>query len=207
MFATRLNRFGFRTVLSAPLMVAAIGLVAIGCGGSGSEPQMANIKPGSMPAGGEWSGVYYSQTYGMLHLLTEGDNVNGAWRTTAGDSWGELYGQADGDVFRYSWTEHKIGQIGEGAERMGKGYFRYLVPKGNEPHEIVGEWGLGESEAGNPWSAIKQNNVDPDPSSVKPDEIEGRFQGGGWDEEEGSASPTEDEEEGTSPESGFGDEP
>lgn len=204
MFATRLHGFGSCSVLPALVAAVAIGFTAVGCAGSSSEPQMANIKAGSMPAGGDWQGVYYSQTYGMLHLLTEGDNVNGAWRTTAGDAWGELFGKTDGDVLRYSWTEHKIGQIGEGATRSGKGYFRYVVPKGNEPHEIVGEWGLGESEAGNPWSAIKQNNVEPDPSSVKPDEIEGRFQGGGWDQEQGGGS-TDEEEGDSGSEDGEGD--
>jgi hypothetical protein len=207
MIATRLFRFGWVAALGASLLVSLAGFGVAGCGGSNGEPKMANVQPGSMPAGGEWTGVYYSPTYGMLHILAEGDNINGAWRTSAGDAWGELYGKADGDLLKYSWTEHKSGLIGEGATRSGNGYFKYTAPKENEPHEIVGEWGLGESDAGNTWSGIKQNNVEPDPQSVRPDEIEGRVQGGGWDSEEGGGAPVEDEEEGTSPETGLGDDP
>jgi hypothetical protein len=137
-----------------------------------------------MPDGGAWTGVYYSQVYGFLHLISEGKSANGAWRTKAGSEWGELAGEVDGNLFRYSWTNHRIGQVGVAANSSGKGYFVYSIPKAGEAHQIAGEWGLGQDETGNTWDAIKQMNMEPDPDSVKPDEIEGRVQAGGWDEGE-----------------------
>jgi hypothetical protein len=191
-------------------LVSPLAFGSVSCAGGQSEPQLANVQPGEMPAGGEWTGVYYSQTYGMLHLIADGSSVNGAWRTTAGDSWGELYGKIEGNLLKHSWTEHKIGHIGAGANRTGKGYFRYVEVEKGEPHQLQGQWGLGEDEVGNSWDAIKQLNVDPDPDSVKPDEIEGRVQGGGWDSEgaEGGGDDNggSEEEEGSRPEEGMGDE-
>jgi hypothetical protein len=176
-----------RAVLLRSSLVFALCLSATACGPSNQEPQVANVKPGSMPEGGDWAGVYYSQLYGYLHILADGRAANGAWRTTAGDAYGEMSGEIDGDLFRYSWTERRIGAVGADANRKGKGYFRYTAPKAGEAHVITGEWGLGDSDAGNPWEAVKQKNMPPNPDSVRPDEIEGRVTGaGGWDEGEGS---------------------
>lgn len=143
---------------------------------------MAQLKPGTMPEGGKWRGVYYSTIYGYLHLVTDGDNVSGKWRTAEGDKWGELNGKTEGDILRFKWTEHKIGMFGPSATSEGHGYFRYIVPKmDNSDHELKGEWGLGDSDAGNPWDAIKQRNLDPDPDSVMPDESQSAITGGDWD--------------------------
>ena len=153
---------------------------------------MAMVQPGSMPEGGDWAGVYYSQLYGYLHILADGGSANGAWRTTAGDQYGEMSGEIDGDLFRYGWTERRIGAVGADANRKGKGYFKYTVPKEGEAHVIKGEWGLGDSDSGNPWEAVKQKNMPPNLNSVRPDEIEGRVTGaGGWDEGEGSGEGSE----------------
>ena len=132
--------------------------------------------------GGEWNGVYYSQTYGYLHRVEgNGDKITGAWRTVAGDKWGELFGETKGDVLEYEWKEHKIGMIGPNATVEGKGYFRYVVPESGEAHEIRGEWGLDDDNAGHTWTALKQNNMQPDPKSVRPDELESRTGAEGWD--------------------------
>ena len=160
-------------------------LAAMGCGAGDKEVKHSTLKPGEMPMGGKWAGVYYSQVYGYLHLTEQGNAVTGAWRNTAGDKWGELAGEADGRILKYEWSEHTIGAIGAGADRSGKGVFLYAIPKENEPHEIKGEWGLGENECCGKWEAVKQMNMEPDPKSVRPDEIEGRVSGGGWDDEEG----------------------
>jgi hypothetical protein len=152
------------------------------CGGQ-KDTKHANPKAGSMPEGGEWPGVYYSQLYGYLHILVDGSSANGAWRTTAGDSFGELHGEIDGNLLKYAWQERMIGAVGADANRKGAGYFVYTVPKAGEAHEIVGEWGLGDENAGNEWKAVKQKNMAPNPASVKPDEIEGRVTGvDSWDE-------------------------
>ncbi len=173
-------------VLSTGLAVSGLSAVTA-CGGSdAAKPKFAKVKAQDMPEKGEWTGVYYSPVYGYLHLVKEGTNVSGRWLTTSGASWGELHGNALGDVLRYSWTEYKIGQVGAAAKTSGRGYFRYVVPKEGEigNDELEGEWGAGQSDAGNPWNAIKQRNRIPDPDSIAPDASEAGASTGGWDEEQ-----------------------
>jgi hypothetical protein len=115
-------------------------------------------------------------------------------------SFGELHGKTDANLLRYEWTERRIGAVGADAEKRGKGYFLYLEPKAGEAHEIHGEWGEGESDAGNKWEAVKQKNVQPDLDSQRPDEYEGQVSGGGWDKEGGEEAPADDGEEIMAPE-------
>lgn len=185
---------GRRQVLSSFSLCLAlsIGATLTGCGPGAGEVKRANLKPGSLPEGGAWNGVYFSTQFGYLHLVSDNKSANGAWRTAAGDAWGELSGECEGDILRYEWTERKIGAIGADATKKGHGYFRYTIPTPGEPHKIVGEWGLGESDAGNPWEAVKQIRMEPKPESVKPDEIEGRTNVGGWDDE-GEEKPSDSE--------------
>jgi len=164
------------------ILLAAFALLPSACGGQG-EAKHANAQPGPMPEGGEWTGVYYSTTYGNLHLIADGHNGSGAWRTTAGDKWGELHGKLEGNLMRYEWTEHTIGMIGPSATRKGKGYFQYIEVKKGEAHELRGQWGLEEDETGSTWDALKQRNMVPNLKDVRPDEIEGRVTGGGWDDQ------------------------
>ncbi len=188
MFARMISKLTLALALS-------MSFGAVAC--SKEEPKTANLKPGEMPAGAEWQGVYYSQVYGNLHMVAEGDKVTGKWRTDAGDAWGELNGESNGDVLKYEWAEHKIGMIGPSATTNGKGYFRYSRPENGDPDEIKGEWGLNDEMTGNPWEAVKQKNVVPNPDSVMPDEVEGRFSGGSgeWDSDEsGKPKPSADED-------------
>lgn len=167
-------------------------------------PTTANVKAGDLPEGGDWSGVFYSPLYGYLHLVKEADIVSGKWRTTNGDKWGELSGTVTGDLLKYKWVEHRIGMIGPGSTTEGHGYFKYLVPPGeNENHEIKGEWGLEKSEIGNRWEAVRQRNMLPDPNSVSPDETERVNMPDEWDSApkgkpapEGEAPAAEESEEG-----------
>jgi hypothetical protein len=171
-----LPRFTLLLALTAPF---ALGAVA--CGSGTPEVKHANVKAGEMPQGGEWQGVYFSPLYGYLHIVADGKAVNGGWRTAAGDAFGELHGEIDGNLMKYEWKERRIGAVGADAVKKGKGYFVYSVPKEGEAHEIHGQWGLGDDEAGNKWDAVKQKNMPPDLKSVQPDEYEGRVTGGGWD--------------------------
>jgi hypothetical protein len=116
-------------------------------------------------------------------LLKSGEQINGKWRTTAGDKWGELHGTEEGDLLRFEWTEHKTGQFGPAAQSSGKGYFKYIVPPGeNVDHELHGEWGLDQADACHPWNCVKQRNMEPDPNSVMPDETTVSVQGADWDD-------------------------
>jgi hypothetical protein len=184
-------RFTLALALTAPF-----GLGIIACGPDKDAPKVATVKAGEMPSGGEWAGVYFSPLYGYLHIVTDGKAVNGGWRTAAGDAFGELHGETDGNLLKYEWKERRIGAVGADAVKKGKGYFVYKIPKAGEAHEIHGEWGLGESEAGNTWSAVKQKNMPPDLKAVQPDEYEGRVTGGGWDEGEGGGDKNKEKEGG-----------
>jgi hypothetical protein len=179
----------FRRLLVLSIVSLPLTLGVTGCGGNTNEPKLANVKPGPMPEGHEWQGVYYSQHYGELHLEADGDSANGTWKTPMG-SFGELYGKIEGNLLRYEWKERRIGAVGADATKSGKGYFVYLVPREGEAPEIHGEWGLGQSDAGNTWEAVKQKNKQPDLKSQRPDEFEGQVSGGGWDDE-GQSPPSD----------------
>jgi hypothetical protein len=171
--AAMLGRRQVLRSLSLSFLISVSGAL-VACGPGSGDVKHASVKPGPLPEGGEWNGVYFSTQFGYLHLVSDNKSANGAWRTAAGDAWGEMSGECDGDLLRYQWTERKIGAIGADATKSGHGYFKYTIPKPGEPHKIVGQWGLGESDAGNPWEAVKQIRMEPKPESVKPDEVEGR---------------------------------
>jgi hypothetical protein len=175
------NRSLVRVVLGVSLLAPVAGVVS--CGSSEPKVATANVSPGAMPANGNWRGVFYDQVFGYLHLLKSGDQVNGKWQTTAGDKWGELHGKVDGDLLSFDWVEHRVGMFGPAATSSGKGYFKYVVPKGeNVDDELRGEWGLGESNAGHAWKCVKQRNMEPDPNSVMPDETTTAVEGADWDD-------------------------
>lgn len=165
-------RFGLTLALLSALPLAAA------CGAGGGKSVNSVPKAGAMPEFGDWTGVFYSQTYGYLHLIREGDMISGKWRTAAGDKWGSMHGPVSGDLFKFDWDETTIGMVGPSATRHGHGYFKYVKA---ENDEIRGEWGLDEDYSGVTWTAVKQNRMTPDPKSVIPDETQ-RVEGGGWDD-------------------------
>lgn len=139
------------------------GPAALGCGAGGSA-KSAKIEPGDMPDGAEWTGVYFSELYGYLHLVQEGDQVNGKWERPVKDKWGKLNGKVTGNVLRFEWTEYKTGLVGPNSQATGKGYFKYSKPDNFE--RIDGEIGFGQDEVGQAWDAIKQERMNPDLASI-----------------------------------------
>ncbi len=184
-------------MLAGVLALALPCVTLVAC--HGKSANSADKASREMPEGAEWKGVYYSQIYGNLHLINgDSGELKGAWRTSAGEAWGELHGKSEGSVFKYEWIEHKIGMVGPSAIRTGKGYFVYTRPENRgskDPDEIHGQWGLGNNSNGNKWDAIKQTNLEPDPKSVMPDEVERgpAINGGGWDEGGGESGGAEGE--------------
>jgi hypothetical protein len=156
-----------------------------------------------MPADATWTGVYYNPLYGWLHLIEEGNLVTGRWLRPRKDKWGELQGNADGNLLRFDWTEHEIGLVGPRSKFTGKGYFVYSRPEGdNVDDRIDGELGRGEDEVGQPWDAVKQRNVKPDLDSIGGSGA-ADVGGGDWDtegKEEGEPEPPAEPPEEVSPE-------
>ena len=105
-----LGRRQVTSSLSLSLLLAFSSTI-VACG-PGNEPKRASVQAGALPAGEEWNGVYFSQLYGYLHLVSDNRSASGAWRNAAGDACGEMSGTCDGDLFKHEWTERKIGAIG-----------------------------------------------------------------------------------------------
>ena len=144
--------------------LASSALIVAGCSDTAS-PKTANVPAGPMPEGEQWSGVYFHPVFGYLHLQETGPSVVGRWKRTDHSYWGELSGTTNGNVFHYTWKEHKIGMVGASATTQGKGYFVYKVNK-EGIGELDGEFGMGESEVGSTWKNVKQLRMPPDIKSI-----------------------------------------
>ncbi len=168
-----------------------VPLAATSCSGPQSGKE-TSVQSGDMPAGGEWTGVWFSELYGNLHIVEENGKITGKWLRKVKDKWGELHGTVTGDLMKFSWVEHTIGGVGPNSSRSGKGYFKYKRPPGdNVDDTIVGEIGAGNDEVGEPWDAVKQRNIKPDMSSIGGTGA-GDIGGGEWDgenKEKGSPEP------------------
>jgi len=190
--STTLRKFILMCSLMLPVSAS------FGCGGK-ADPNAAQLKPAEMPEGAEWKGVYYSSVYGDLHLKEDGGTLVGKWRTVSGDANGEMTGKTEGNLYRYEWTERKIGLIGPAATRSGKGYFKYTRKPAQEgiqdSDELVGQWGLNEKDSGNEWKAVKQKNREPNFKAVEPDEVEtaGSAAPESWDKEAGGSGDESEE--------------
>jgi hypothetical protein len=153
------------TAAALGLLVASSPLVA-GCAGA-SEGKLAKVEAGDMPSNGNWTGVYFSELYGMLHIVQKGTIIEGKWERPHKERWGQLHGEASGDLVKFTWTEYVRGLVGPNAKHEGKGYFKYKRPPGdNVDDTIAGEIGRDNDEVGDPWDAIKQRNVKPDLASI-----------------------------------------
>ena len=161
-----------RTFVLLTSLALAAPFATSACGGAKSKPKMAAVKPGNMPSGASWDGVYFSPLWGNLHIVADGNSVKGRWRRPDGSAWGEMTGKITGNVLRFEWVEHKIGMVGPASITKGRGYFRYVRPEGdNVDDKLIGEWGFEDAEiGGGEWDCVKQRNKKPDLDSVKGDD-------------------------------------
>jgi hypothetical protein len=172
-------------VVSAPLALGGL----TGCGADKPTPKLADVKPGSMPEGADWSAEYYSEDLGTIELIVKGNDAKGKWQRPHKDKWAEFYGTVDGNLLKFSWHEYLIGGIGPNTETEGKGYFVYTRPGDQNADDVLeGQIGRHEDEVGDAFKAIKQRNVVPDL-----DKIGGTagsdITGGDWDQNEESGTP------------------
>jgi hypothetical protein len=145
------------------LGVALAATGAVGCGSS--QPKFGIVRTGDLPAGQTWSGVYYNEVYGYLHLVEQDGNVTGRWKRKDGSEWGELGGTVQGNVLNFSWKEHKYGAVGPSADSKGSGVFRYRMGESNIP-ALDGQYALSESSSVGEWNCIKQQGMKPDLNSI-----------------------------------------
>ncbi|MGF1465824.1 MAG: hypothetical protein ACFCGT_06795 [Sandaracinaceae bacterium] len=136
-------------------VLSTLALSLGACGGAS-----ANVRPGPMPEGGNFTGVWYSPQYGELHMVQTGNAVIGEY-TDDNDREGQIEGTVSGDVLRFEWSEERELVPGRPVAQRGRGYFRYLIGE-DEDHYIQGEWGYGaELTGGGPWRARRLRNREP----------------------------------------------
>ena len=135
------------------MMVAFIGA----CGGEKLPP--IQVKP--MPAGGNFSGVWFSPQYGEMHVLQTGSSAIG--RYTKDERNGRLQGSVEGDVMRFEWTEQRELIVGRPVTTKGHGYFRIVKDEAEDSWKLIGEWGNDDAErGGGPWTAVKSKTRKPE---------------------------------------------
>jgi len=71
-------------------LAAATASMSLGCGNGGAKFAMA--KNLAMPEGETWSGVYYNEVYGYLHMVEADGAVEGRWKRKNGSHWGDSRG-------------------------------------------------------------------------------------------------------------------
>ncbi len=152
---------------------------ALGCGG-GSQ-----VKPGPMPAGASFYGVWQSPQYGNMHLCQSGRQIVGDYLKH--ERSGRIQGEIDGDVMRFQWEDTRELVQGKPMERRGHGYFRLELGDDGDQY-LQGEWGFdGEDQGGGPWNAVKLRRGDPDRCSGRGQVEETEDITASWDEDEPSA--------------------
>lgn len=169
--------------------------LVIGCGGGAPE-----LKAGTMPESGTFTGVYFSPQYGEMHLVQNGNAVVGKFKKD--ERGGKLQGEVEGDLMRFEWTEFKAMVSNRPQETRGHGYFRYMVDASNGDHVLKGRWGLDDDDTGGgEWNAYKSRTGQPDLESFGGEPTSGGDTGsseseGGSDSESSGSQDSGGEEEG-----------
>jgi hypothetical protein len=144
-----------RSLVLGLAVTLLLSLAGVACGGGAPE-----IVAKSMPAGGNFTGVYFSPQYGEMNLVQNGSAVIGEYKQEMRS--GKIQGEATGDLMRFEWVEHKAMVSNRAQEARGHGYFRYEIDKANGDNILKGEWGLGDAATGGgPWNAYKAKGKEP----------------------------------------------
>lgn len=126
-------------------------VVVAGCGGASSN-MPTNMSAGPMPAGGEWSGVYYSD-WGRLEMQQTGDTVVGEFRSDTKK--GRISGRVNGSLLTFQFTQNDDTIPGRSRTFQGSGQFKYFIDD-NGDHKLRGTWGFASSyDDGGPWNASR----------------------------------------------------
>jgi hypothetical protein len=165
--------------LGMALAVASVGAVVGGCAGGQSARFSIGLKAGELPTGQAWEGVYYNPVYGYLHIVGAEGNMTGRWKRTNASAWGEMSGNAEGNVLHFTWTEHKYGEVGPASDSQGSGVFVYRMGD-NDIGELDGQYAVKDSDSVGEWHCVKQVGVKPDINSINGDNPMGAPQGDQW---------------------------
>ncbi len=170
-----------RTILALSVLLAAAS-ATVACDPPPPKPKTANVASAPMPAGETWKGVWFNPFFGSLHLVQEGDTVQGRYKSDQNGLWGKIRGKATGNVVHFEWEEYKTGAIGPGSKRTGKGYFQFVAGDETSPAKLKGGWGLkGDETGGGSWDCLREKDVEPHPEKIGNDADPAL--GTGWDED------------------------
>ncbi len=150
-----------QSLTQAALLSVSFASIGACGGGSAGAPS-----PTTMPEGGTFTGVFDSPQYGRLQMRQNGTTVIGEY--VKDEREGRIEGNANGNVLRFTWVEHREMIRGRPTSTRGRGYFQYVIDE-NQNHALAGFWGHDDSETnGGPWRAIKSRRAQPQLSTDSP---------------------------------------
>lgn len=156
-----------RRTVGAAWMAAWV--VVAGCGGD--QGTRANVRAGSMPPGGTFTGVWFSPQYGEMNVIQSGTAIVGEYQKD--ERAGKFEGRVTGNLARFQWSEERSLVQGRPSVTRGHGYFRYEIGDDGR-HNLIGEWGLDDDEVGGGvWNAYKMRNRRPRLSTDESNELPG----------------------------------
>jgi hypothetical protein len=147
-----------RRLLLSFLVLLTLGVGVVSCAG---QPKVPQAQP--MPAGQNFTGVWYSPQFEHMHLRQTGDKVSGIYTYKTG---GRIDGEVDGNILVFEWTEPGDRKK---AQRTMKGRgFLQLTQKADET-ALAGEWGYSDKVTGaGPWNAEWVRKLEPnDPLTLQ----------------------------------------
>lgn len=144
-------------LLSRRFLLAALiaAFCSVGLGACAGQQKVPKAQP--MPAGKNFTGVWYSPQFEHMHLRQTGDKVSGIFTHQEG---GTIEGEVDGNLLVFKWIEP--GSKEQARRTMkGRGFFQ-LVEAG-ESTNLKGEWGYNDQvTGGGPWTAEWVRELEPD---------------------------------------------
>lgn len=163
--------------MSAKYIVVALFLgIMLGCGGT-QKP-----KPGPMPQGAAFYGVWQSPQYGNMHICQSGTQVIGDY--VKHERSGRIQGAIEGDLLTYQWNDTRELIAGHPKVGRGHGYFRIEIGEDGDQY-LKGEWGLDDEYAGGgPRNAVKMRRGEPDRCTGEDEGLNVEEAPHPWDEEE-----------------------
>jgi hypothetical protein len=146
---------------------ANAGTTAPATASSTTPWSFAPVQARDLPPGATWTGVYFNDAYGYLHLVANGTGqIVGRWKRPDGSQWGELDGAAEGAVVHAVWKEHAYADAGSGSSPRGLALLVFGLNANGVP-ELDGQFALdGVGPDGRRWHFTKQNTINPDLLSV-----------------------------------------
>jgi hypothetical protein len=131
-----------RVILSAML------LVLVSCGGDQGTRMNTTIQRGAMPDGGNWAGIWFTN-WGELAISTTGSSVVGEFCQEDRNRYGRIEGTASGNVMTFHWLTNDVSMGGTSRESDGSAIvqFTWVEAGENRTAHLEGSWGYENSNA------------------------------------------------------------